>query len=204
MPIDKDGIITAKQIDKKKSEKKGWDKKNWDKKRLLIEVLVNIVICIISVRYGKEISKITYEDKVITADVYIDTLNTINEVNEKTSENIEGEEIAEYALQFVGKPYVYGKSSLTEGADNSGFVKAVYNSFGIVLPHSADAICNIGENIPLAKVQPGDIVCYWHHVGIYVGDGKVIHSSTPATGIKISDMYYREPLCVRRVIVNID
>lgn len=199
MPIDKDGIITAKQSDKKKS-----GKNSWDKKRLLVEVLVNIAICIISVRYGKEVSQITYEDKVITTDMYIDTLNAINEVNEKTSENIEGKEIAEFALQFVGKPYVYSKSSLTEGADDSGFVKAVYNSFGIVLPHSTEAICNIGESIPIAKVQPGDIVCYWHHVGIYIGDGKIIHSSTAATGIKISDMYYREPLCVRRVIDNID
>lgn len=198
MPIDKNGIIIPPATTEKKEKNR--KKHKWDKKRLAIEVMVNILVALITSICTKEKYAVIYKDNIITYDVYSETVSSIDESNDKISSDITGKEIAEYAMKFLGNPYVYGGSSLTSGADSAGFVKAVYNSFGFVLPHSSEAIRNIGNDIPLAKVELGDIVCYAGHVAIYVGDGNVIHSSTPKSGIKVSNMYYREPLCVKRII----
>lgn len=110
-----------------------------------------------------------------------------------------GQAVAEYACQFIGNPYVYGGSSLTNGTDCSGFVMSVYSAFGIGLPHSSSSLRSNGYEVSVSDAQPGDIVCYSGHVGIYIGGGQIVHASTPESGIKISDVGYRTVLCVRRI-----
>ena len=112
-----------------------------------------------------------------------------------------GQAVANYACQFVGNPYVYGGSSLTNGADCSGFVMAVYAAFGVSLPHSSSAQRSCGYGVSIDDIQPGDIVCYSGHVGIYVGNNTIVHASSPSTGIKYtSPITYRTVLAVRRIL----
>lgn len=111
----------------------------------------------------------------------------------------DGQAVANYACQFIGNPYVYGGSSLTNGTDCSGFVMSVYAAFGIGLPHSSSGQRGCGYEVSLSEAQPGDIVCYSGHVGIYVGNNTIVHASTPSSGIKYSTATYRSVLSVRRI-----
>lgn len=112
-----------------------------------------------------------------------------------------GNAVANYALQFVGNPYVYGGTSLTNGADCSGFVMSVYSNFGISLPHSSAADRKVGYEVEggLANAQPGDLICYSGHVALYIGNGQIVHASTAKTGIIVSNAGYRQTLAVRRI-----
>ena len=115
-------------------------------------------------------------------------------------DSAKGQEIANYASQFVGNPYVAGGTSLTEGCDCSGFTGAVYAHFGISLPRSSYAQSMAGREVSVSEMQPGDILYYGGHVGIYVGNGTIVHASTSATGIKYSSAYYRTIITVRRFV----
>ena len=111
-----------------------------------------------------------------------------------------GADVAQFALQFVGNPYVYGGSSLTNGTDCSGFVMSVYNNFGVSLPHSSAADRSVGATVNgLENAQAGDIICYSGHVGIYIGNGQIVHASTAKTGIIVSNASYRSILSIRRI-----
>lgn len=114
--------------------------------------------------------------------------------------NGSGQDVADYALQFVGNPYVYGGTSLTNGADCSGFTMSVFAKFGVSLPHSSSAQRSYGREVSYSEAKPGDLICYSGHVAIYIGNGKIVHASTPSTGIKVSTATYREILTVRRLV----
>lgn len=117
-----------------------------------------------------------------------------------------GVDVANYALQFVGNPYVYGGTSLTNGADCSGFVMKIYEHFGYSLPRTADVQGTVGTEINLSSVAPGDLIFYDHgsgsiqHVAICIGNGQIVHASNSRTGIIVSNMYYSTPCKAVRII----
>lgn len=111
-----------------------------------------------------------------------------------------GADIAKFACQYIGNPYVAGGTSLTNGADCSGFVMAVYKNFGISLPRSSYAQSSVGRGVSYSEAQPGDVIYYGGHVGIYIGNGQIVHASTERTGIKITSATYRSIITVRRIV----
>lgn len=112
-----------------------------------------------------------------------------------------GSSVVDYAKQFVGNPYVWGGTSLTSGADCSGFVQSVYNNFGVSLPRTSYEQQNAGREVSYSEAQPGDLICYGGHVAIYMGNGKIVHASNSRDGIKVSDnAAYRTILSVRRLV----
>ena len=111
-----------------------------------------------------------------------------------------GQEIANFACQYVGYPYKAGGTSLTEGADCSGFVWAVYKNFGYSLPRTSYAQSGAGRSVSYSEAQPGDIIYYGGHVGIYIGNGQIVHASTERTGIKRESATYRSIITIRRIL----
>ena len=111
-----------------------------------------------------------------------------------------GQEIANYACQFVGNPYVAGGTSLTNGADCSGFVMSVYKNFGYSLPRSSYAQSSVGKSVSYSEAQPGDIIYYGGHVAIYIGNGRIVHARTERTGIKTESATYRSIITIRRIV----
>ena len=112
-----------------------------------------------------------------------------------------GSSVVDYATQFVGNPYVWGGTSLTNGADCSGFVQSVYANFGVSLPRTSYEQQNAGTEVSYADAQPGDLICYGGHVAIYMGNGQIVHASNSQDGIKISnDATYRTIVSVRRLV----
>ena len=109
-----------------------------------------------------------------------------------------GGSIASYGLQFVGYPYVFGGNSLTNGTDCSGFVNLVHAHFGIATPRDSGSLAGGGRAVSESEKQPGDVVCYYGHVGIYIGNNQIVHASTERSGIKVTNMYYRSVRCIRR------
>ena len=110
-----------------------------------------------------------------------------------------GAAVVGYAAQFVGNPYVYGGSSLTNGTDCSGFVMSVYSAFGVGLPHSSAAMRSVGYGVDVNAMQPGDIVCYSGHVGIYAGNGTIVNALNQQHGITYTNVNYSPILAVRRI-----
>lgn len=119
---------------------------------------------------------------------------------DKAAGSSKGKEIAKFACQFIGNPYVPGGTSLTNGADCSGFTQSVYKNFGYSIPRNSSSQRAYATEVSLNQAEPGDIVCYAGHVAIYIGNGMIVHASTQRTGIKISYVNYRPILSVRRII----
>ena len=121
------------------------------------------------------------------------------------SSSSKGQAIANYALQFVGNPYVYGGTSLTNGTDCSGFTQAVMRKFGISIPRDSRSQSGVGTSIRASEAKAGDLVFYArngriNHVALCIGNGKVVSASSPSTGIRVSSLYYRTPVAVKRVL----
>ena len=112
----------------------------------------------------------------------------------------QGKETAIYACGFVGNPYVLGGTSLTSGADCSGFTQAVYKAFGYKIPRTSYQQRSVGKEVSYAEAQPGDLICYAGHVAMYIGNGRIVHASSAKTGIKYGYATYREILAVRRIV----
>ena len=133
----------------------------------------------------------------------IDSDNTVDasSYTSTSSGSGSGSSVVDYATQFVGNPYVWGGTSLTNGADCSGFVQSVYANFGVSLPRTSYEQQNAGYEVSYADAQPGDLICYGGHVAIYMGNGQIVHASNSRDGIKISnDATYRTILSVRRLV----
>lgn len=135
------------------------------------------------------------------------TASSIKELNESSSDGSSstGSSLVQYALQFVGNRYVWGGTSLTNGVDCSGFTMQVYAHYGISLPHHAASQPGYGTRVNSSEAKPGDLFFYSNgdginHVAIYIGNGQVVHASNPRTGIKISNAFYRTPVCVVRYL----
>ena len=111
-----------------------------------------------------------------------------------------GKEVAIYACGFVGNPYVLGGTSLTNGADCSGFVQSVYKAFGYNIPRTSYQQRSAGKAVSYAEAQPGDLICYAGHVAMYIGNGRIVHASSAKTGIKYGYATYRQILAVRRIV----
>lgn len=146
-----------------------------------------------------------YEDTYVEETEYVDDTyyeDTYVEETESSTSGL-GAEIASFALQFVGNPYVYGGTSLTNGADCSGFVQSVFASYGIYLPRTAADQAYSGTSVDLGSIQAGDLLFYSDgsgisHVALYIGGGQIVHASTSTTGIIVSDAYYSTPVCAAR------
>ena len=114
-------------------------------------------------------------------------------------------DLCQYAKQFVGNPYVWGGTSLTKGADCSGFTLSVFKKYGITLPRTSREQATRGTKVSMSEILPGDLIFYAkggtiNHVAIYIGGGKVVHASNPSTGIRISSSTYRTPYTIRRIL----
>lgn len=131
----------------------------------------------------------------------IDTENTVDASEYTSSGSGSGNSVVDYATQFVGNPYVWGGTSLTNGADCSGFTQSVYSNFGVDIPRTSYEQQNAGYEVSYSEAQPGDLICYGGHVAIYMGDGRIVHASNSRDGIKVSDnAAYRTILSVRRLV----
>lgn len=119
---------------------------------------------------------------------------------EEAARLAKGQAVVDYALRFVGNPYVLGGSSLTNGIDCSNFVMRVYEPFGVSLPHTSYELRSVGYEVSGSEIQPGDIICYSGHVSIYIGDGKCVHASNPQDGIKVSPTWtFYKVITIRRI-----
>ena len=142
----------------------------------------------------------------IEVDILEEENNTIEDNSYQEIANFDSKytDLANYALQFVGNPYVYGGTSLTEGADCSGFVMKLYENYGISLPRTSGEQATVGYSVQIQNVQPGDIISYGYsgivsHSAIYIGNEMIVHASTPEGGIKTDSMYIMPIITIRRI-----
>ena len=141
----------------------------------------------------------------VTISQKLPTASSVEELENGTGVSDTRVSLVQYALQFVGNRYVWGGTSLTNGIDCSGFTMQIYARYGISLPHHAASQPGYGTRISASDAQPGDLFFYGSgstisHVGIYIGNGQIVHASNARTGIKISNAYYRTPICVARYL----
>lgn len=172
-------------------------------------------------------TNVNYEDKIVTLDSYkkqttkkstkkktttkktktvtTSTKKSKSANNTKVAKNTKGIQISNYAQKFVGNPYVHGGTSLTKGADCSGFTQSIYKKYGKSLPRTVSAQAKVGTKVSFSNLQPGDLVFYSNggstptHVAIYIGNGKVIHASNPRDGIKISTVDIMTKVVARKI-----
>ena len=111
-----------------------------------------------------------------------------------------GQAVVDYAMQFVGNPYVWGGTSLTNGADCSGFVQSVYANFGVSMPRTSSAMRSAGTEVSYSEAVPGDVICYEGHVGIYIGNGQIVNAIDEAHGIGVSSATYTNIITLRRLL----
>ncbi len=180
-------------------------------RKLSIRVIAYILVVLVAFSAGlASASEIT---SAAIGEVAVGESNTTGAIENSSSSNkgsgssssssgsSKGSKVCAYAKKFLGNPYRYGGSSLTHGTDCSGFVMSVYRHFGYKLPHSSSAIAKKGRKVSYSSRRPGDIICYYGHVAIYIGNNKIIHASNKKTGICIrSNPKYRKIRCVRRLI----
>ena len=139
------------------------------------------------------------EEAQMTQEVQGNVLQTeTTEVSAQPASN--GQVIVDYACQFIGNPYVWGGTSLTDGADCSGFVQSVFAHFGISLPRTTYDQINAGVEVSYDQAMPGDLICYDGHIGIYIGNGQIVNAQNPEQGIGISPATYTTILSVRRIV----
>ena len=139
------------------------------------------------------------EEAQITQEVQGNVQQTeTTEVSAQPASN--GQVIVDYACQFIGNPYVWGGTSLTDGADCSGFVQSVFAHFGISLPRTTYDQINAGVEVNYDQAMPGDLICYDGHIGIYIGNGQIVNAQNPEQGIGISPATYTTILSVRRIV----
>ena len=144
-----------------------------------------------------EYGNVIDSDNTVDYDSYSESSSS----SSSSSSSGSGSSVVNYATQFVGNPYVWGGTSLTNGADCSGFVQSVYANFGVSLPRTSYEQQNAGTEVSYADAQPGDLICYGGHVAIYMGNGQIVHASNSQDGIKISnDATYRTIVSVRRLV----
>lgn len=168
----------------------------------VVEVLDNGWV---SVVYGDGKDAAYVSGEYVDVAYSLDTALTMTEVRYGRGVTDAGIDLASRAIQYVGNPYVYGGSSLTNGTDCSGFTMLLMQKYGISMSHSARAQSNMGTAVSISELRPGDLVFYANgsginHVAIYIGGGQVCHASNPRRGIIISSLYYRSPVCARRLL----
>ncbi len=165
-----------------------------------VEAIKNTDTSIIYSSTGKEPEKDTSESTKENVIEAADS-SSAEEAAEEYSPFTMGQRIAQFALQFTGRPHVYGRSSLTNGTDCSGFTFRVYANFGYKLPRTSFLQRSAGTEVPsLDQAQPGDLICYEGHVAMYIGSGKIVHASSQKTGIKVSNATYKPIITIRRII----
>jgi len=177
------------------------------KKIIYMVVLITIVLSLDNKQNEVVIFQTNYSNNIATLNSYNykKTPKTPPKEVVKVVVNSKGSKIASYAKQFVGNPYVKGGTSLTKGADCSGFTQSIYKYFGMSLPRTVLAQSKVGTKASFSSLQPGDLVFYSNggstptHVAIYIGNGKIIHASTPSGGIKISMVNIMTKVTARRI-----
>ncbi len=191
-------VANGEYLEIVEDESNGWYKVN-----------INNLVGYVSADYVKKVNSLPVAVEIVEVQVnnggntYTGPTFDTSTLDQSVSQT--AKDLIDYAMQFLGNPYVYGGNSLTNGTDCSGFTKLIFAKFGYNLPRSSAAYVSAGTRIPYTAAKPGDILVYKYgssigHVAIYIGNGQIIHASTPSGGIRIGSAYFVTPYCAIRVI----